>query len=618
MKENNTISREPKAPRDPKAKRKGFYIMRNKAIDGSIQPDGRGIQFLYLDGGRLESFARIAGNIADEEILKLLGTAEGFHRLVHSMGVTVELIEGASRQVDFVFQMYGKKDAYSSGTQIRVPVPADGIEQILELDSCEWSEGDAVPGQIRFEFPAAGEMAKVSVKLYLQDGFEAPEEIEEETADLESHWYGKLLEKSLLQAGNPARLQAAIDRARQGEDVTVAFIGGSITQGAGAIPINRECYAYKAFEQFCRLAGRGTEDNVHYIKAGVGGTPSELGMLRYERDVCREGSVEPDVVVVEFAVNDAGDETGGECYDSLVRKILAAEKKPAVILLFAVFADDWNLQERLSPVGRAYGLPMVSVRDAVVEQFYRTPETGRVFGKNLFFYDCFHPTNLGHQVMADCIGYLLRYADAMPRQADTLDLKAVCPPLGGEFEKVKLFDRNSRAEGIQVDCGSFCAWDRELQAVEMDVDLEPTGEFPYNWMHRGRKGGSSAAEVLGKECSPVAGSASAACGALATDLAGKQDVAEGILAEKPFSMDITCTALLLIYKDSGSSAVGRGEVFVDGEKVLTADPHVNGWIHCNPVICFRGRERRRYHVEVRMEPGCEDKEFTILGFGYVQ
>ena len=75
------------------------------------------------------------------------------------------------------------------------------------------------------------------------------------------------------------------------------------------------------------------DENIHYIKAGVGGTPSELGMIRYERDVCRDGAVTPDIVVVEFSVNDEGDETKGVCYESLVRKILAAKNKPAVILL---------------------------------------------------------------------------------------------------------------------------------------------------------------------------------------------------------------------------------------------------------------------------------------------
>ncbi|MCM1191963.1 MAG: SGNH/GDSL hydrolase family protein [Acetatifactor muris] len=568
----------PKAPKDPQKKQPGFYIMRHKEIAGSVQPDGRGIQFLYMDGGRMLSCARVVGNVKDEAMLELLSTAAGFKKLVSAMGVTVEMEQGKNRRVDFVFQMYGKRDTYTSGTLIREALPADGTERILKLADYEWSEDDNVPGQIRFEFPAAGELADVSVKLYLNEGYEAPEETEEEPVNLETEAYLEVQRKSLLQTGNSARLQRAIDRARRGEEITIAFIGGSITQGAGAVPINTGCYAYKTFERLCALTGRGTEENIRYIKAGVGGTPSELGMLRYERDVLRDGSVEPDIVVVEFAVNDDGDETKGECYDSLVRRILKAPNCPAVILLFAVFDNDWNLQERLSPVGRAYDLPMVSIRDGVVEQFYKRAGEGKVFGKSQFFYDCYHPTNLGHTVMADCIGYLLQTVDQLPGQEDTLKPDAVAPPLGGEFENVKLFDRESSTAGVRVDCGDFRYMDEELQAVEMDRDLAPTKEFPNNWMHR----------------------------------------AGGDNTGRPFCLDITCTALLLIYKDSGSGGFGRARVRVDGETVLTADPHVNGWTHCNPVICFRGGERKLHHVEIDMAEGDEEKEFTILGFGYVE
>ena len=62
-------------------------------------------------------------------------------------------------------------------------------------------------------------------------------------------------------------------------------------------------------------------------------------MIRYEKDLTYYGKFIPDVVIVEFAVNDEGDETKGECYDSLVRKIYNSPQKPAVILLFSVFVD---------------------------------------------------------------------------------------------------------------------------------------------------------------------------------------------------------------------------------------------------------------------------------------
>ena len=129
-----------------------------------------------------------------------------------------------------------------------------------------------------------------------------------------------------------------------------------------------------------------------------------------------------------------------------------------------------------------------------------------------------------------------------------------------------------------IDCGAFGETDKELQAVERNLDLVHTPQLPNNWMYRGAE--------------------------------GKENL--------PFRMDITCTALLLIAKDSASADVGCADVYVDGEFVMTYDPHLVGWTHCNPVIIFREKERKNYHVEVRMHEGDEKKDFTILGFGYVE
>ena len=248
----------PKAPKDPSKKRKNFYIMRNKSVAGSPQPNGRGVQFIYQNDGRMISSAKIVGGITDESMLELLRTAEGFRKLVHSIGVTVEA-DDREKDVEFAFQMYGKTDVYGSGTTLRKAVKANGMENIIVLEECQWSEDDNIPGQIRFEFNTPGELAEVSVRFYLHDGFDAPEPEEEGKVDFYSPYYQEMVEKSLVQAGNNVRLKKAIDKAKAGEDVTIAFIGGSITQGAGAIPINTECYAYKTFLGLCELAGKGKD-----------------------------------------------------------------------------------------------------------------------------------------------------------------------------------------------------------------------------------------------------------------------------------------------------------------------------------------------------------------------
>ena len=364
----------PKAPKDPERKRPYFYIMKDKDIYGSVQEDGSIIHFIYESDGRLINSVQIAGNIEDKEELGLLETVEGFGRLVHSIGVSVET-DNQNEQIEFVFQMYGKKDLYGGGTNLKVKLTGDGMERKIYLSDYKWTPDDDIPGQIKFIFNTPDIMGKASVRLYLNDGYEAPADIEETEVDMNSDEYCRMISHSLMNMGNAYRIRKAIEKTRAGKEVTLAYIGGSITQGAGAAPINTECYAYKSYQLFQKRFS--AKNNVKFIKAGVGGTPSELGMIRFDRDVLRDGQ-QPDIVVIEFAVNDEGDETKGDCYESLVRKVLNLPCKPAVILLFSVFANDWNLQDRLSPVGKLYDLPMVSVLDAVSHQFALKNDEGRV------------------------------------------------------------------------------------------------------------------------------------------------------------------------------------------------------------------------------------------------
>lgn len=567
--------RGPKAPKDPTKKRKCFYIMRNKGIAAAPKADGKGVCYIYENDGRMISASRLVGGITDETELDLLLTTEGFRKLVHSIGVTVESQDEIGG-VTFVFQMYGKRDVYGSGTNIVAKVPSNGMEVPIILDELEWSDDDNEPGQIRFEFEKSGVTADVSVCFYLNDGFDAPEPEDENPVDFSSKEYQEMIARSLMQEGNNFRVKKAIEKARRGEDTTIAFIGGSITQGAGAVPINSECYARKIFEGFCDIAGRKYDDNVHYIKAGVGGTPSELGMLRYERDILDEGT--PDLVVVEFAVNDEGDETQGECYDSLVRKIYNGPGNPAVVLIFAVFADDFNLQERLSPVGKKYELPMVSTKNSVTEQFYKKSGAGRVVSKNQYFYDRYHPSNTGHRIMADGVIHMLKLADTADLDDEIPSLDTYEAPIGGEFENVIRIDRDKNPTKAVIDCGSFTSVDTEIQAVERNMDLFTTPQFKNNWMYLPKEGE----------------------------------------AFKPFTMDVECKTLLLIFKDSAENRTGKADVFIDGEKTLYADPKEVGWTHVNALICYRSDEKKMHHVEVRMAEGSENKEFTIFGFGVVE
>lgn len=574
----DSTNRGPVAPKDPTKKRPFFYITKDKEIFGAPQPDGSLAHFLYMDMGRLIDAARLTGNVTDEAMVENLTTTAGLRRMIHSIGVSVSG-KAVDSKVKFVAEMYPNTPGEET-TSIEAELLMDGMETVIELGSVGWKDGDRELGQIRFLFDKPGITATTDIRFYLNDGFEAPEQPEDIAVDFASEGYRRMIEKSLMQAGNTARLKRVLDKAAGGEDVTLSFIGGSITQGAGAIPINEKCYARVFYEDFAKRYMKGGECT--FVKAGVGGTPSELGMIRFERDVLRDGSKEPDLVVIEFAVNDEGDETQGVCYESLVRKALSLPWKPAVVLLFAVFSNDWNLQERLSPVGRNYDLPMVSVLDAVSPQFPLLPSEGRVISKNQFFYDVYHPSNLGHQIMADCLSNLFDKVSEHPEEyplGKEAELSGIKPVIGADFENIELLDEKEldalkdKFKIAEVLKGSFDQKDTDLQAVEMDKAIEMTPEFPHNWCHE--KGAD------------------------------------------PFKMTLSCKKILLIFKDSAHASHGTAEVFVDGKKILDADPHINGWTHCNAVILVNEDECRQREVMIRMKEGHEDKKFTILGFGIV-
>lgn len=571
------MARGPVAPKDPEKQRPYFYIIKDKEIFGGREPDGRGIQYFYQDAGRLENSAQIVGNIEDPQMLELLSTVAGFRQVVHSIGVSVEMPD-PKEHVRFVFQMYGKHDIYGGGTNLTADLLADGAETRIYLSDADWQPDDYVPGQIKIYLETPEQLGKTSVRLYLNDGYEAPEMIEDLDVDTDSDAYRQMIGRSLISTGNTYRIYEALRRARAGEEVTLAYIGGSITQGAGATPINTECYAYKSYQRFQEIVGR--TENVHFVKAGVGGTPSELGMIRFDRDVLRDG-IEPDVVVVEFAVNDEGDETRGNCYESLVRKILKLPWHPAVILLFSVFADDSNLQERLIPVGERYHLPMVSVKDAVVPQFYDREH--RILTKNQFFYDRFHPSNLGHTIMADCLANLYEQTAQAVECGKVSDsdyepsIYDGAPAIGCSFDDIRLLDKKDGYANAYIDCGGFTQTDTQLQSVEMDLDLELTPEFPYNWMYDGT-----------------------------------------VCEQDYFEMRITCRSLVLVAKDSGEVDVAKANIYVDGELIRTFDPHEIGWLHTNPLLIFDEAESKERTVRIEITPDDRDKKCTILGFGYVE
>jgi lysophospholipase L1-like esterase len=220
-------------------------------------------------------------------------------------------------------------------------------------------------------------------------------------------------EKGIVNTGNLCKIRHMIKKAQRGEKVTLGFIGGSITQGClSTLPTN--CYTYLVYQWF---QNKFPQSEFVYVNGGIGGTTSQFGVARVEEDIL---SKEPDFLVVEFSVNDDNNQHFLETYEGLIRKIIKSPASPAILILHNVYYEDGrSAQEQHIKIGKAYGIPCVSMREAV----YPDVEKGIITSGDVTA-DDLHPNDAGHQMLSDLVTYFL---NNVATEVETSEEEAVFP-----------------------------------------------------------------------------------------------------------------------------------------------------------------------------------------------
>jgi lysophospholipase L1-like esterase len=239
-------------------------------------------------------------------------------------------------------------------------------------------------------------------------------------------------ERASTSPGHPARLQSVLAKARRGEPICVAAIGGSITAGGA----NTRDPARRYIQQLARwFEARFPGLKVRFVNAGIGGTNSGYGALRVQRDVIAH---QPDLVVVEYAVNDGtGVAKLDESYEGVLRQLLSSSTNRAVMELFFMHKDGTSAQPEQEALGRHYGLPMISFRDAVWPEL----QAGALKWESIYD-DVVHPNDAGHDIASALLCDVLTASlDRLPKNDS--DLPAVAPvpaPLTSDtFEHCTIF-----------------------------------------------------------------------------------------------------------------------------------------------------------------------------------
>ena len=145
------------------------------------------------------------------------------------------------------------------------------------------------------------------------------------------------------------------------KSLRVAYFGGSITEGGGEQGWRR--LTTKWIEE------RWPDAEVTEINAAIGGTGTDLGVYRCDRDVIAH---KPDLTFVEFAVNDSGfaPEHLSRTAEGIVRKLLSSNPAMDIVFVFTItkyIADKmlegvpYTSRDIHSAIAAHYGLPRIDV-----------------------------------------------------------------------------------------------------------------------------------------------------------------------------------------------------------------------------------------------------------------
>ena len=173
-----------------------------------------------------------------------------------------------------------------------------------------------------------------------------------------------------------------------GQAVNIVWLGGSITFGGGS-------------HGYVQTISRWLRQNypkatLNTFNAGVPGTGSDFGAKRFDRDVLAH---DPDLILVEFAVND-GDDDCTKNMERMVRK--AWLKNPDTDIVFFYTLAQKNLpfyQRGLLPpsasaherVAAFYGIPTIGLAQSVADRINAGGMTWKEFSA-----DVCHPNENGY------------------------------------------------------------------------------------------------------------------------------------------------------------------------------------------------------------------------------
>lgn len=252
------------------------------------------------------------------------------------------------------------------------------------------------------------------------------------------------------------------------ECITVGFIGGSVTEGgtySGPImEFLRQAYPENVFTE---------------VNAAWAGTTSYLGVHRMDDDLLVH---EPDIVFIEFSVNDPATEIDGfdsvdffsRTMEGLVRKTLKNCESTLVVMLGVSRSDYFQYYDNNTvhpvvaghmSVAEYYNIPFINISNTLIKHLYESGDTW-----DYYFADGVHPNENGGKFYADVIWeYLQNYEWDINFKAEPLTLN--------DFERSDVFRAVDYVDSPWI--GELDTLDGHYPSTVFSDEIGSTIEFDF-------------------------------------------------------------------------------------------------------------------------------------------
>ncbi len=194
--------------------------------------------------------------------------------------------------------------------------------------------------------------------------------------------------------------------------LNIGYIGGSITAGAGAEYI-KYAWASVVTEWFEATFPNAT---IASNNVGIGSTGSVFGQYRVVDDLNLTSETEkPDLIFIDFAINDAYDDTSAEDAKKYMHSVLNSiyENAPEADVIILLTTDGDKAEEANETeaahieVAETWGVPVLDIGGMIWEDMTELAGGNAKDVWYEYFQDNVHPNNLGHLKYASYITYYL-------------------------------------------------------------------------------------------------------------------------------------------------------------------------------------------------------------------